>query len=184
MALPITRPEPDEYDSHYAGYMKRVSGDDAVPSLDGRYHTMLQLVGGLTEPQALHRYGPDRWTIKESLGHVIDVERVMAYRALRFGRGDEHPLAPFDDVKYVAASRANDRPVAELCAELRAVREATLALLGSLDSEAMLRRGTIHGRPMSTRALLWTIAGHEIHHQEIFRERYGLELPAAARDSQ
>ena len=108
------------------------------------------------------------------LGHVIDCERVFAYRALRIGRGDTTELPGFDENAYAPMARSDLRAMAALRAELAAVRAATVALLDSFDEEAMLRRGTAGGHGISARALFWIIAGHELHHVALLRERYGL----------
>jgi DinB superfamily len=174
MPIAVQRPRTDEHIAYYSKYIDPIEGDDAVPSLSARYAPLLALLRPLDEAKALYRYAPGKWSIKESLTHITDVERVMSYRALRIGRADETPLPGFDENVYVPNSRAEDRPLADLCAELLAVRESTLTLLGSFDAAALVRRGTSNAGPISVRALLWIIAGHERHHTRILADRYGL----------
>ena len=130
------------------------------------------MFAGLTEAHGDFAYAPGKWTIKEVLGHMGDAERVFAYRALTFARGESVPLPGFDEQAWTPASGARDRTVADLVDELAAVRRATLALLSHLPSTAPLCRGIANGREISVRALAWIIAGHERHHLRILRERY------------
>ncbi|MBI1798243.1 MAG: DinB family protein [Candidatus Eisenbacteria bacterium] len=181
MPLTLSRPREDEFGPYYGKYLCLISTDDARPALEDRCRETLAMVGGLGDQRALERYAPGKWSIKETLGHVCDVERVMSYRALRLGRGDRTPLPGFDENLYVPNSRADRRPLAGLCAELSALRESTLALIRGFDEEALMRRGEASGQPFSVRALLWVIAGHEIHHANLLRDRYGLAAaPRAA----
>jgi uncharacterized damage-inducible protein DinB len=130
------------------------------------------LVLGLPEKTLLHRYAPGKWTIKEILVHLVDDERIYAYRALRFARGDLTPLPGFEQDAFAASSQANERPVADILAEYAAVREATIALFGGLPEAAMLRSGLADGKRSTVRALGYHIAGHEAHHMSIVEKRY------------
>jgi uncharacterized damage-inducible protein DinB len=120
----------------------------------------------------LHRYAAAKWTIKEVLVHVVDDERIYAYRALRFARGDRTQLPGFEQDDYTPLSGANQRPLDDILAEYAAVREATIALFRGLPEEALLRSGVADGKRASVRALGYHIAGHEAHHVSILRERY------------
>ncbi len=173
-SLAIARPAAGEYAPYYGKYIEKVPHDDALASLATQAEDTLRLVRGLDDARALHRYAPGKWSVKEVLGHVSDAERVFAYRALRIARADETPLAGFDENAYVPAGRFDARPVESLAAEFAAVRAATLALFRALDADALLRRGTASGQPVSVRALAWIIAGHERHHHALLVERYGL----------
>ena len=170
----IFRPQPDEYAPYYARYIELVPGDDALPALRSQIEGTLQLLSGLSDAAALRRYEPGKWTIKQVVGHVCDGERVFSYRALRIARGDQTPLPGFDENAYAARADSDARPIAHLCHEFGAVRAATLALFDSLGAEALARRGTASNAAVSTRALAWMIAGHELHHVKILRERYGI----------
>ncbi|HWK90182.1 MAG TPA: DinB family protein, partial [Longimicrobium sp.] len=135
------------------------------------------LARGLSAEQAAHRYAEGKWSIKQVLGHVIDAERIFAYRLLRIGRGDATPLPGFDENPYVDAANFDARTAADLAAELEHVRQSTLDLLRHLDDGALARRGTASGFEVSARALAWIIAGHMHHHLALIRERY-LTSPA------
>lgn len=135
-------------------------------------HT-IDVVSGFDEQQLVTPCGPGEWTIKEIVQHVADGERILAYRALRFARGDTTDLAGYDHDAYVPASLANQRPLAELLDEFWAVRRATVALFGGLTDEMWLRQGTANGYPLSVRAAAYFIAGHERHHALSIQENYG-----------
>lgn len=172
--IAIPRPGADEHLPYYGRYIMQVPGDDAMPTLVSHIEGWYPGLRKLTDAQALHRYAPEKWTVKEVLGHLCDGERVFTYRALRFARADATPLAGFDENAWVPNSGANRRPIADLADELRAVRAATVALFRSFDEETLVRRGEANGATVSVRALAWIAAGHAIHHQTILRERYGL----------
>src|SRR5437762_13920653 len=119
----------------------------------------------------MHRYGRGKWSIKEIVGHLTDVERIMAYRALRIARGDTTPLPGFDENAYVPVAKFDARSLPDLVGELRTARAATLALLRTFDAEAWRRRCTASGKPASVRALAFMIPRHERQHGEILRPR-------------
>ena len=164
------RPEPGEYGEHAAADIARVAGDDAVEALRRQEGEVRELFGSLADP--LMRYAPGKWTLKEVLGHLTDDERIFAYRALCIARGDTHPLESFDENAYVAGANFNDRTVANLLDEYSLVRRSTIALFESLSPDSWLRRGTVAGYTASVRGLAFHIAGHELHHLAIVRERY------------
>jgi hypothetical protein len=112
--------------------------------------------------------------VAEVVGHVTDAERIFAYRALRIARGDATPLASFDENAYVPAGSFDRRTLPDLLDELATVRHATLTLMRGLPAEAWARSGVASGRPVSVGALAYIIAGHELHHVAILRERYGI----------
>ncbi len=170
--LSIPRPADDEYAPFYAGYIAGVSGDDALAPLATQESETAVLLGGLAEADAAFRYAPGKWSIKQVTGHLADAERVFAYRAMRIARGDETPLPGFDENAFVEHGGFDARPLADLAAELRLLRGATLAFFRGLDAAALARRGTANGNPVTVRALAWIVAGHERHHLGILRNRY------------
>ena len=170
----VGRPEPDEIPAHYAGYIQRVPEPDPVTACAAQIEATAALLHGLSDTDAMYRYGRGKWSIKEVVGHLTDTERIMSYRALRIARGDATPLPGFDENAYVPVAKFDDRSLADLVGELRTVRAATLALLRTFDDEAWRRRGTASGKPISARALGFTIPGHERHHVEVLRTRYGV----------
>lgn len=166
------RPGADEFAPFYAGYVARVPEGEVAAALESQLEDTLIVLRGLGEDQAGHRYAPGKWSIREVVGHLADTERIMAYRALRIARGDATPLPGFAEDDYVAHAGFDERTLQDLCEELSAVRLATLLLLRGLPAEAWTRRGTSNGHETSVRALAYVIAGHELHHREILRERY------------
>ena len=167
-----TRPASTEYAPYYDRYIARVPEGDVTATLEAQLAETLALLRTIPEERGTHRYGPDKWSIKEVVGHLADSERIFAYRALRVARGDATPLPGFDENAYVRGARFDAIPLADLAAELEAVRRATLALLRGLDDEALGRRGVANDQEITPRALAYIIAGHERHHVGILRERY------------
>ncbi|MFD1468697.1 alpha/beta hydrolase-fold protein [Hymenobacter caeli] len=175
-AMPTARPVAGDYLPYYQGYLDQVpAGTDPLQALRTQAEEVRAAFGPLSEAQAVTPYAPGKWTPKELLLHLVDTERIFTYRALRFARGDAQDLPGFEQDDYVAQSGANARSVASLLAEYAAVRAATLALFDALAEEQLDRRGTANGGPVTVRALLYVLPGHEHHHLHIFRERY---LPA------
>jgi hypothetical protein len=167
------RPAPEEYGQYFGRYVDLVPHGDVALRLETQLGDTLALVQAA--PEAADRaYAPGKWTVKEVLGHLADVERVLSYRALRMARGDATPLPGFDEDAYVAAADFGARPLVEVAAELAAVRAATLALLRGLPAAGWTRRGTANGLETTARGVIWTIAGHELHHRRVLVERYGL----------
>jgi uncharacterized damage-inducible protein DinB len=180
MPTPPGRPEPGEHAPSYDGYVRRVTADDVVGALEAQEETTAALFAGLSPQRARHRYAPGKWSVQEVLGHLMDTERVMAYRALRIARGDGTPLAGFEENAYVAAADFDARPLEALLEEYRAVRRATVLFFRGLSGEAWTRRGVANGVEVTVRALAYIIAGHELHHGELLRTRYlGAEEPSS-----
>jgi hypothetical protein len=136
---------------------------------------LLAALGAIPETRGGHRYGPDKWTIREVIGHLIDAERIFTYRALRVARGDRTPLASFDENEFVKTAGSDTRTLASLTRELGAVREASIQLFESLPDDAWGRSGVASGKEVSLRALAYITTGHAMHHLRILRERYGVE---------
>lgn len=174
------RPGADEYNPYYARYIERVPQGDILQILRTQIEPTAELL--LSAPAERHdwAYAPGKWTLKEVVGHLCDVERVMTYRALRFGRADETPVPGFDENAYVPAAGFGARTMESLVAELVAVRQATLALLSGLPAAAWTRVGLANNHPVSVRALACIVAGHELHHRAGIQERYLGAEPARA----
>lgn len=171
-SAPIRRPDAAEYAPFYETYVSKVPAGDLLTILEEQHGETQHLLAGIPEAQALKRYAPGKWSIKEVVAHLMDSERVFGYRALRFARGDETPLPGFDEKTYAAAGNFDRRSLQDLAAEFAAVRRASLALLRSFDTAALARHGTANNKEISVRALAYVIAGHERHHVEILRQRY------------
>lgn len=169
--LLIARPAPTEYAPYYGGYIDLV-GDDLLGDLRRNGEATHRLLGTLPESRGDFRYAPGKWSVKEVLGHLVDGERVFAYRALRFARRDETPVPGFDQDAWVPGGDFGGRTLRSLLDEHHAVRAASLALFENLPEEAWDRVGTANDQRISVRALAFVIAGHEAHHQGILRDRY------------
>lgn len=172
MGAMTDRPAAGTFPEYYGRYVARVPDGDVAALLATQLDDTVALLSGLSEEEALRRYAPGKWSIKEVIGHVSDTERVFAYRLLRFARGDATPLPGFDENAYAPAGRFDDRPLADLLAELRSVRAATVSLVRGLPAAALDREGEASGAMFRAAALPWIIAGHELHHRAILRERY------------
>lgn len=168
----IARPGADEHAPYYSKYVELVPDGDIVTGLDRQGEETLDLLRGLSEERAASRYAPGKWSIKEVVGHIIDAERIFAYRALRFARGDRQPLAGFEQDDYITNANFDSRSIKDLADEFEHVRRSTILLFGNLDGEAWSRRGTASDAEVSVRALAYIIAGHERHHVGIIRSRY------------
>jgi hypothetical protein len=167
------RPERGEYGEHAVADIAKVEGDDPAAALLRQQHEVVELFGRLDDAKiAGRRYAADKWTIKEVLGHMIDDERIMTYRMLCLARGDAGPFASFDENAYVAGANFEERRLVDLMREYGLVRAATIAFLESLPDDAWTRRGTTAGYPATVRGLAFHLAGHELHHLAILRERY------------
>jgi hypothetical protein len=166
------RPDLSEHLPYYEKYISLVPPGDVVATLERELETTLALLRSLTPAQAEIRYAPDKWSVKEVVGHLIDTERIFSYRAMRFARNDQTPVPGFDENAYVPAARFGERTLGDLATEFEHLRKANLFLFRGMDGDAWRRQGTANGAAVSVRALAHIIAGHEIHHREILRTRY------------
>lgn len=169
------RPDASEHAAYYGKYIALVPDGDVVATLEAQGSETGRLLAGLSEQQASHRYAPGKWSVKEVIGHVADSERIFAYRALRIARGDQTPIEGFEQDDYVRGAQFDRLSISDLAAEFAAVRQATLRLFESLSPEAWVRRGVANKNEVSVRALAYMIAGHELHHRQVLREKYGME---------
>ena len=177
---PSGRPGPGEYASYAQPDIDSVVGSDAASVLATLAIDTRALLGSLSEDHVRGlRYAPTKWTLKEVLGHIIDDERIFAYRALCLARGETTPLPGFDETLYAVNADAEGRPWADLLAEYQVVRAASIALFRSLPPAAWGRAGEVNGYRATPRGLAFHIAGHELHHLRIVRERY---LPLLANE--
>jgi uncharacterized damage-inducible protein DinB len=175
----VARPEPNEYAAYYEKYISLVPGNDILGALETQRLQMIQLFAARSERDGNFRYAPDKWTVKEVLGHVCDTERIFAYRAMRIARADKTPIEGFEQDDYVRNAAFNERHLAELAEEFAHVRSASIALLRGLARDAWLRRGVANKNEVTVRALAFIIAGHELHHRSILEERYFPAIPRA-----
>jgi hypothetical protein len=176
----IPRPDPAEHSPYFRRYVDLVPEGDVLLALHSQLRDTLAFVRAMGEADGGLRYAPGKWSLRQVLGHLIDTERVMAYRALHFARGDAAPLPSMDQDRFVAGADSDARTLADLADEFEHVRLSTIALFRPLRDEALLRRGIASGAECSVRALAWIIAGHELHHAALIRERYLPGFAAAA----
>jgi hypothetical protein len=174
MTARLERPSADEYASFYAVYVERVPGGDIVELLSEQLEDISALLASVRPGAESHAYAAGKWTVREVVGHMVDTERVLAYRALRFARADGTPVPGFDESAYAAAGRFEERSLADLRAELEAVRRSTIALFRGLPENAWPRRGTANDAPVTVRALANIAHGHVAHHLAILNERYAV----------
>jgi uncharacterized damage-inducible protein DinB len=172
------RPQSNDYAPYYGKYVMLVPDGNFLEILESQIQEMKQLLEPLTDQQADFRYAPGKWSIKETLGHINDAERIFAVRILRIARGDQTPLPGFEQDDFVKVSNASSRKLADLLEEFAAIRRASIALIRSLDDASWLRRGTASGNEVTVLAIAFIIAGHALHHHIIFEKQY---LPALAR---
>ncbi|MFI5371976.1 MAG: DinB family protein [Candidatus Eisenbacteria bacterium] len=174
MPIALPRPGPGEHLEYYARYIARVSGDDALVALGVSPAPLIARLAGADPARGAQRYAEDKWTVTQVVQHVADAERVFAYRALRFARADTTSLPGWDETKWMPYAGAERRTLDDALAEFATVRAATLSLFRSLPPEATSRIGVANDAPVSVRALAWIIAGHELHHLVVLRERYDM----------
>ncbi len=168
----LGRPAPNEAASYYYGYINRVQSEDVVSALEKQLDETDAFLSNISEEQSLHRYAPDKWSMRQLLNHINDTERVFAHRALWFARGFPDPLPSYDQEVSAAAANADDFSWASHLDDFRAVRSATLTLFHNMPEEAWSRSGVASGNPVTVRALAYIIAGHVAHHISILRELY------------
>jgi uncharacterized damage-inducible protein DinB len=168
----MNKPTAEEYAPFYGTYMKMVGdGDDVLTLLEEQCAGSYALFSSLSDEQANYAYAEGKWTIKQVLGHMIDAERTFAYRILAFSRGQKE-LPGFDENEYVERATFNDRSITDLAAEFKKVRESNLYLLQALTPEQLNATGIANGNQISVLAIVYIMAGHELHHIKIVKERY------------
>jgi len=168
----LSKPGSDEYAPYYEQYIALLPATDVITTLATQMATTRALLDSIDEAKAGHRYAADKWSIKELVGHLIDGERVFAYRAMRFARNDQTSLNGFEQDDYVANGEFDSRLLADLAAEFEHLRRSTILFFQGLSDEAWTRRGTANDTPVSVRAIAHIIAGHEVHHIGILKTRY------------
>jgi uncharacterized damage-inducible protein DinB len=167
----IKKPKPDEYVLFYDTYVSKVPDGDVLELLAQLKESSFNLFNNLSADKANYAYAEGKWTIKQALGHLIDTERTMAYRLLCFSRNSIE-LPGFDQNVYVDNASFNSRTIQSLASEFRATRESNLYLIRSLSDEQLDMKGIASGNPLSVRALVYIIAGHELHHLGVIKGKY------------
>jgi uncharacterized damage-inducible protein DinB len=168
----MPRPTPTEYAPFYQPYIEKVRGDNLHEALVQYSRSSLAFWQAIPEDKGDYAYAPGKWTIKQLLNHLCDAERIFAYRALRIARGDETPLAGFEEDDYAKAAQVSHRTLKELVHEFQSVRSATLSLFNSFGEIELSRFGTTNGAKVSVNAIGFIIIGHTLHHEGVLKERY------------
>ncbi len=168
----MPKPEKTDYPPFYAGYIEKVPDTDVPALLASQHVKTMSLFNACSETEANYAYAPGKWPLKVLLGHMIDTERVFAYRTLCMARGDQQSLPGMDQDQYVAGAHFETRTLQSLVAEYDVVRQSTLHLVNHLSEEDLLKTGMANGGHFTVNAMLHIIAGHELHHIDIIKSRY------------
>jgi hypothetical protein len=168
----MTRPDRTEAGEYYFSYIDKVTGSDICEILERQHDETLAFLDSISDERSLVRYAPDKWSIREVVGHVNDAERLFGSRAFWFARGFDTPLPSFDQHVAASASGAHDRPWTSHRDEFRAVRASSIAFFRGLPADAWSKRGSASGNSFTVRALAYLTAGHVTHHVAVIRDRY------------
>jgi hypothetical protein len=168
----MTRPDLQSIAPHFKRYVEYVKDQDMLEALNHSGKIMVELIRTIPETKGEHRYEPGKWSIKESLCHIMDAERIFAYRALRFARHDQTPLSGFEENDYAPQANAHSRSILQLAGEMERLRATSVDLFSSFTPEMLQRTGTANKTELSVLSLGYVIAGHESHHRKIIVERY------------
>jgi len=165
------KPQPADYASFYQPYIAKVGNNNLLTELTQAQQQFAQFLARISDQQAIQRYQPDKWSIKEIVQHLIDTERIFSYRALSIARKPQS-CASFDQNEYVLTSNADYRNWVDLTNELKTLRSSTLQLFKSFNANMLDQRGEMSDSPVTVNAIAYIIAGHQIHHNQIIKERY------------
>ena len=171
----ISRPDASEFAPFYAGYVGKVSPPDPQEMLRNQL-TVFERLRSMADDLGNFQYANGKWTVKEVLGHMSDTERVFTYRLVRIVRGDQTPLAGFDENAWAAAAPHGRRHITAVADELVAVRRSTMALIDSIEDAQIGNSALANNKAVSARALCWIIPGHAQHHLDILRDRYNVKI--------
>ena len=168
----MPRPDLSRVPKWYHGYIELTNKDDLLSLMEAQLSTFLAFTRDIPVAKHNHRYAEGKWSVKDLLQHIIDGERIFAYRALRFARKDSTPLPGFEENDYAVSARAERRPWSEMIEEFRQLRGANLLMFKAFDSEDLEREGISNGQPVYVLALGYIMVGHIDHHLNIIRQRY------------
>lgn len=166
------RPAKGDYAEYYQPYIDLVEGEDIIKMLTEDNIYAQDILNSFPQNKGNYRYASGKWTVKEVVGHIMDVERIFSYRALSIARGETKQLPGFDQDKYVINGKFNERPLSDLTYEYRIVRESTILLFKSFHKSVLQNRGNANGHDVTVLALMYMTAGHDKHHLNILKERY------------
>ena len=169
------KPLSEEYPAYFEKYIDQVPEGNLLDILISQLEETTSFLSSLEETQWNYRYAPGKWTLKEVLGHISETERIMSYRLLRMSRGDQTPLPGYDEDEYVKEACFHSHSATDLLEEFRAVRHSTYTLIRGLNEEGWGRKGVANNKEISVRAIAFIIAGHELHHMKIIKDKYVLQ---------
>jgi hypothetical protein len=172
MSTELPRPTADEHAPYFTRYVDLVPDGDIVDTLTHQLGETLTLLQDVSPERETHRYAPDKWSIREVVGHLIDVERVFAFRAIAIARSDGVDLPSMEQDEWAKQSNAHERELDDLAFEWAAVRRANVHMFATLSPGTGERRGKAGGNPITVRSLAWIIAGHELWHRELLARDY------------
>ena len=168
----MSRPEANEYPEYYKDYISLVPDGDIVDLMKKQTDDIMDFFRSIPEDKGSYRYAPEKWSIKEILGHLTDMERIFGYRALRFARNDTAGLNGFDQNDYVPAGRFNNRTMTGIADEFFNLRRANTIMYKSFTDEDMLKSGTADGNAVNVRSIAYILVGHATHHLNVTKEKY------------
>jgi uncharacterized damage-inducible protein DinB len=175
-------PEPDEYGDFYKDYIELVGNENVIQALIQQGQQTYAVIKRLTDEETSYRYQDDKWNVKEIIGHLVDTERIMAYRALCISRGEQNPLPGYDHEEYVQNADFSNRSLQSISTEYDALRNANISMFNSFSSDQVTRTGIANDISVSVRALAYIIAGHERHHMNVLEEKYDINISAQPSD--
>ena len=168
----MNRPQKSDCEEYYFTYINQVPEGDIFQIMEMQMPETISMLENLSDEKTEYRYQPNKWSVKEVLGHVIDAERVFAYRALCIARNDPAALPSMEQDDYVKFGQFGHRTIRDLCEEFHHVRLANIVMFKSFDEEVLMRRGIASGFEFTVRSFPFILAGHERHHQKVLRDRY------------
>ncbi len=168
----MNRPKPGDYAQYYERYISEIKGSNILKVLESQLSETIVFLKSVPEEKGSHKYAEGKWTVKEVIGHFTDTERIFAYRALCFARGEAKILPGFEQDDYVSSGKFNAKPLSDLINEFRLVRESNLVLFKSFDADSLAKAGYVDENRITVSAILFIIAGHTKHHLKIIKEKY------------
>ena len=168
----MPKPSKKDYAEYYHNYVQQIDTDDIIGVLENQLNKTLELFKNIPEEKGNHSYSEGKWTVKEVLGHLVDTERILAYRALSFARNERQELPGFEQDDYVAEGFFNDRTINNLLEEFTALRKANIVMFKNFSDDILMRRGNANNSEFTVNAFQYIIPGHVEHHLKILKEKY------------
>ncbi len=172
IAWPLEPPKESDYPPYYATYVSKVPSGNVIDLLNAEMDETVSLLRGIPEGRAGYRYAEGKWSIKEMVGHVLDTERVFAMRCIAFARADPNPWPGMDQDPWVAVAKFDTRLLEDLTGQLQDLRRANISMFRGMTDEDMARKGVASGVEFTAHSFPYIMAGHEVHHKKVLREKY------------